>query len=113
MDPTVGETAADFLARIDEEELAQVIRDYGEERHATRVARAIVEAQRSGLNPRGFQALLQVIEECRSFEVLHGDVDGSVEVAAAEKIVHLFGNAFDHMPGDLANESLALSQLDK
>jgi 16S rRNA (cytosine1402-N4)-methyltransferase len=48
MDPTVGETAADFLARTDEEELAQVIRDYGEERHATRVARAIVEAQRSG-----------------------------------------------------------------
>ncbi|HZL19753.1 MAG TPA: 16S rRNA (cytosine(1402)-N(4))-methyltransferase RsmH [Polyangia bacterium] len=48
MDPSVGETAADFIARIDEEELAQVIRDYGEERHATRVAHAIVEAQRIG-----------------------------------------------------------------
>lgn len=48
MDPTAGETAADLIARVDEEELAQVIRDYGEERHATRVARAIVEAQRSG-----------------------------------------------------------------
>ena len=48
MDPTVGETAADLLARVDEEELVQVIRDYGEERHAVRVARAIVEAQRSG-----------------------------------------------------------------
>jgi 16S rRNA (cytosine1402-N4)-methyltransferase len=48
MDPTVGETAADLIARVDEEELEQVIRDYGEERHAARVARAIVEAQRSG-----------------------------------------------------------------
>src|SRR5450432_3928245 len=48
MDPTAGETAAALLARVDEEELAQVIRDYGEERHAARVARAIVEAQRSG-----------------------------------------------------------------
>ena len=48
MDPTAGETAADLIARVDEDELAQVIRDYGEERHATRVARAIVEAQRSG-----------------------------------------------------------------
>jgi 16S rRNA (cytosine1402-N4)-methyltransferase len=48
MDPSTGETAADFIARIDEEELAQVIRDYGEERHATRVAHAITEALRSG-----------------------------------------------------------------
>jgi 16S rRNA (cytosine1402-N4)-methyltransferase len=48
MDPTVGETAADLLARVDEDELEQVIRDYGEERHAARVAHAIVEAQRSG-----------------------------------------------------------------
>jgi 16S rRNA (cytosine1402-N4)-methyltransferase len=48
MDPTAGETAADLIARVDEEELAQVIRDYGEERHAARVARAIVEAQRIG-----------------------------------------------------------------
>jgi 16S rRNA (cytosine1402-N4)-methyltransferase len=48
MDPTAGETAADLIARVDEDELAQVIRDYGEERHATRVARAIVEAQRVG-----------------------------------------------------------------
>ena len=30
MDPTAGETAADLIARVDEEELAQVIRDYGE-----------------------------------------------------------------------------------
>ena len=48
MDPTAGETAADLIARVDEEELAQVIRDYGEERHAARVAHAIVEALRMG-----------------------------------------------------------------
>jgi 16S rRNA (cytosine1402-N4)-methyltransferase len=48
MDPTTGESAADLLRRIDEVELAQIIRDYGEERHAARVARAIVEARRLG-----------------------------------------------------------------
>jgi 16S rRNA (cytosine1402-N4)-methyltransferase len=48
MDPTSGETAADLLRRVDEVELAQIIRDYGEERHAGRVARAIVEARRGG-----------------------------------------------------------------
>jgi 16S rRNA (cytosine1402-N4)-methyltransferase len=48
MDPTTGETAADLLRRVDEAELAQIIRDYGEERHAARVARAIIDARRAG-----------------------------------------------------------------
>src|SRR5215468_9807679 len=45
MDPTSGESAADLLRRVDETELADIIREYGEERHAARVARAIVEAR--------------------------------------------------------------------
>jgi 16S rRNA (cytosine1402-N4)-methyltransferase len=48
MDPTSGETAADLLRRVDETELADIIREYGEERHAARVARAIVDARRAG-----------------------------------------------------------------
>jgi len=45
MDPTRGETAAAFLARADARELSEVIRDYGEERFAQSVARAIVAAR--------------------------------------------------------------------
>ncbi|HXU61361.1 MAG TPA: 16S rRNA (cytosine(1402)-N(4))-methyltransferase RsmH, partial [Polyangia bacterium] len=48
MDPESGESAADLLRRVDETELARIIHDFGEERHAGRVARAIVEARRSG-----------------------------------------------------------------
>jgi 16S rRNA (cytosine1402-N4)-methyltransferase len=48
MDPTTGETAADLLRRIDEEELVRIIREYGEERHAARVAHAIVQARNTG-----------------------------------------------------------------
>jgi 16S rRNA (cytosine1402-N4)-methyltransferase len=48
MDPTTGETAADLLRRVDESELTRIIRDHGEERHAARVARAIIEARRAG-----------------------------------------------------------------
>ena len=48
MDPTTGETAAELLRRVDEDELTRIIRDYGEERYAARVARAIVEARRAG-----------------------------------------------------------------
>lgn len=42
MDPERGESAADWINRADEVELARVIRDYGEERFARRIARTIV-----------------------------------------------------------------------
>jgi 16S rRNA (cytosine1402-N4)-methyltransferase len=42
MDRSTGESAADWLARAEEEEIARVIREYGEERFARRIARAIV-----------------------------------------------------------------------
>jgi len=48
MDPTIGETAAELLGRLDEDELARLLRDYGEERFAGRIARAIVEARQRG-----------------------------------------------------------------
>jgi len=46
MDTTQGETAADFLARADESEIEEVIREYGEERFAHALAKAIVAARR-------------------------------------------------------------------
>ncbi len=45
MDPTTGETAAELVRRLSAEELEAVLRDFGEERHARRIARAIVEAE--------------------------------------------------------------------
>ena len=45
MDPSTGPTAADFVARAGERELARVFKDYGEERFAGRIARAIVAAR--------------------------------------------------------------------
>ncbi len=45
MDPARGESAAAFLARADVRELTEVIRDYGEERFAQSIARAIVAAR--------------------------------------------------------------------
>jgi 16S rRNA (cytosine1402-N4)-methyltransferase len=45
MDPAHGESAAAWLNRVAEGELARVIRDLGEERFAKRVARAIVRAR--------------------------------------------------------------------
>jgi 16S rRNA (cytosine1402-N4)-methyltransferase len=47
MDRSSGATAAEMLAAVDERTLADVIYEFGEERHARRVARAIVEAGRT------------------------------------------------------------------
>jgi 16S rRNA (cytosine1402-N4)-methyltransferase len=45
MDTTRGMTAAEWLNQASEEEIAKVVRDYGEERFARQVARAVVKAR--------------------------------------------------------------------
>jgi len=45
MDPTRGESAAEWLARATQEEIREVIRNHGEERFAQSVAAAIVAAR--------------------------------------------------------------------
>ena len=45
MDTTCGESAAEWLARVDERELSRVIFELGEERFARRIAAAIVSAR--------------------------------------------------------------------
>jgi len=49
MDPTTGETAAELLARLNEQELAAILWEYGEERWAARIAKFI--AERSATDP--------------------------------------------------------------
>lgn len=48
MDPTQGETAADLIVRLTQEELADVIYHLGEERRSRRVARCIKQALDAG-----------------------------------------------------------------
>jgi 16S rRNA (cytosine1402-N4)-methyltransferase len=48
MDTSRGETAAEFLARADERHIAEVIREYGEERFAVPIAKALVARRASG-----------------------------------------------------------------
>jgi 16S rRNA (cytosine1402-N4)-methyltransferase len=48
MDQTSGRTAAEFLAEVTEQELGKVIKEYGEERFAKQIARAIVTERAGG-----------------------------------------------------------------
>ncbi|WP_296270658.1 16S rRNA (cytosine(1402)-N(4))-methyltransferase RsmH [Pseudomonas sp. UBA6323] len=43
MNPDAGVSAADWIATADEDEIARVMKDYGEERFAKRMARAVVQ----------------------------------------------------------------------
>ncbi len=48
MNPTVGQSAAEWLAQAKEKEIAEVLKIYGEERYYRRIARAIVHARSIG-----------------------------------------------------------------
>jgi 16S rRNA (cytosine1402-N4)-methyltransferase len=48
MDPTRGRSAAEFLAEADAKTIAEVLRDYGEERFAASIAKALVARREAG-----------------------------------------------------------------
>jgi len=61
MDPRHGSSAADVIASIDPGQLARILREYGEEPDASRIARAIVAAK-----PRTTQQLADVVVRAMS-----------------------------------------------
>ncbi|MFO1217611.1 MAG: 16S rRNA (cytosine(1402)-N(4))-methyltransferase RsmH [Burkholderiaceae bacterium] len=61
MDTTRGETAAAFLERADERQIAEVIRTYGEERFAVPIAKAIAARRAGGRAVRTTAELAEVV----------------------------------------------------
>jgi len=61
MDTTRGESAADFLARADERQIAEVIKSYGEERFAAQIAKALVARRELGDPVRTTDELSEVV----------------------------------------------------
>ena len=57
MDPTHGETASELLARIDQHELARLLRNNGESRFAGSIAKSLIERQ-----PRTTYELNEAVE---------------------------------------------------
>lgn len=62
MDTSAGEPASAWLTRAKERDIAQVIRRYGEEKFARRIARAIVDARKAASIETTGQ-LVRIIEE--------------------------------------------------
>ena len=90
MDPTQGESAADFLARAEEREIADVLWTYGEERFSRKIARAIVErrAEQPITRTGELAALIERVvgrrepgkhPATRSFQALRIQVNGELD----------------------------------
>ncbi|MBW3645667.1 MAG: 16S rRNA (cytosine(1402)-N(4))-methyltransferase RsmH [Actinobacteria bacterium] len=101
MDPTTGQSAAELIDEVTEHQLADLLRRYGDERYAGRIARAIVAARpiastarlaevvrdaipaparRRGRHPatRTFQALRIAVNA--ELEVLADSLDSAIDV---------------------------------
>lgn len=104
MDPTTGTGAAEFLARANEREIADVLFRYGEERMSRRIARAIV-ARRADAPLRTTRELAELVERAlgrrerskhpatRTFQALRlrvNDELGSLERALPAAAAALF-----------------------
>ena len=62
MDPSQGQSAAEWLAGVKHPDLARVLREFGDERHASRIATAILEARDQGPLTRTLE-LAEVIKK--------------------------------------------------
>lgn len=63
-DPTEGETGADMLRRLKEEDIADLIFRFGEERYSRRIARKIVQCRESGSPVRTAAELADLVRSC-------------------------------------------------
>ena len=64
MNPLLGPTAAEWLGEADEEEIARILWQYGEERYSRRIARKIVAAREQGRPIETTRALADLIGAC-------------------------------------------------
>jgi len=95
-DPATGPTAADLLNRLPVEELARIIFEYGEERHARRIAR--------GIDDRRQRAPLTRTAD------LVGVVKGAVPRAAWPRRLHVATRTFQAIRIAVNDEMQALTE---
>ena len=102
MDPDHGVSAAAWLARAEADEIARVLKEYGEERYAKRIARAIVR-ERAELPIETTRRLAEVVSAAnpawekgkhpatRAFQAIRIQVNGELEAleAALEQAVEV------------------------
>ena len=84
MDQSSGQTAAEFLERIPEKDLANVLFEYGEERYSRRIARAIVSGRREPILTTS--RLSDIIRQAVPAPYRHGRIHCSTRTFQALRI---------------------------
>jgi len=96
MDPDGPQTAADLVATSSEAELARLFRAYGEERHARRIARAIVRAREAA----------PIVTTARLAEVVAAAIPArerrTARIHPATRVFQALRMAVNDEPGQLA-----------
>jgi 16S rRNA (cytosine1402-N4)-methyltransferase len=84
MDTTRGETAAQFLQRADQRQIEEVIREYGEERFAFQIAKALVARREVGDPVRSTGELSALVARAvkTELEALHQGLEASLGLLA-------------------------------
>ena len=107
MNNTVGQTASEWLASCSLQQLTAVLREFGEERHAKKIATSIMQAQQQTSLNSTLQ-LATIIKQCyprhyqgihpatRSFQALRIAVNGELEalkiaLSAAYRLIKMTG----------------------
>ncbi|MCP5153917.1 MAG: 16S rRNA (cytosine(1402)-N(4))-methyltransferase RsmH [Ectothiorhodospiraceae bacterium] len=100
MDPEHGESAAEWLARAEVGDIARVLFELGEERHARRIARAIVAAR----------AEAPIVGTRRLAEIVAGAVPGGGGGQRIHPATRTFQAVRIHVNGELEALERALAQ---
>jgi 16S rRNA (cytosine1402-N4)-methyltransferase len=86
LDPTRGISCREYLAQVTEKELADVIFQFGEERHSRRIASALVNARREKRLPQSSQELASLVLSALPASARHGRIHGATRTFQALRI---------------------------
>jgi 16S rRNA (cytosine1402-N4)-methyltransferase len=87
MDPERGISCREYLFRVSEAELEQVLREFGEERFARRIASAIMQSRREKRLPSTTKELAELVVRAIPPAARHGRIHAATRTFQALRIV--------------------------
>lgn len=86
LDPTQGVSARDYLYRVSENELVEILSEYGEEKFSKRIAASIIGARRKEGIPSTTLGLAQLITQAVPPPARHGRIHAATRTFQALRI---------------------------
>lgn len=86
LDPTRGESCKELLQRISEQELEEILREYGEERFAKRIASTIISRRKNGRLPSTTEELVDAVVHGTPSFARHGRIHVATRTFQALRI---------------------------